>query len=144
MPISDDSRLSNAGLAGLAIAIGIVVALAATMFAMKLKEKNRSAEAYDYVVNLPSASEAEASLTNPEHPVLKIYVAEDGTYSVDEETLDEEALHKLIEERFNQAPGLRIAVRCHPDTKHLFLANVMAICRHVGVETRHIAVTTER
>ena len=41
-------------------------------------------------------------------------------------------------------PELKVLIRCDQDSKHLYLANVMSICRHVGVSKANIAVRTER
>jgi len=41
-------------------------------------------------------------------------------------------------------PDIKVLIRSDQDAKHLYLANVMSICRHVGVPRANIAVKTER
>jgi biopolymer transport protein ExbD len=47
-------------------------------------------------------------------------------------------------EEVEKKPELKVLIRCDKESKHLYLANVMSICRHVGVPEASIAVRTEK
>ena len=56
----------------------------------------------------------------------------------------EEALSKWMGAEVDKKPELKVLIRCDADSKHLYLANVMSICRHTGVPKMNIAVRTEK
>jgi biopolymer transport protein ExbD len=48
-----------------------------------------------------------------------------------------------MKEELGRKPDLKVMIRCDKESKHLHLANVMSICRHIGVLEANIAVRTE-
>ena len=54
----------------------------------------------------------------------------------------EEGLTKWINERFEKDPDLKVLIRCDKESKHLYLANILSICKYVGVKETHIKVKT--
>ena len=58
--------------------------------------------------------------------------------------VSEDELSKWMTEEVEKKPELKVLVRCDKESKHLYLANVMSICRSVGVPEANIAVRTEK
>ena len=48
-----------------------------------------------------------------------------------------------MKDEIGRKPELKVMIRCDKESKHLHLANVMSICRHIGVPEANIAVRTE-
>ena len=57
--------------------------------------------------------------------------------------MTEEQLSTWMEGEIERKPELKVMIRCDKESKHMHLANVMSICRHVGVPEANIAVRTE-
>ena len=55
-----------------------------------------------------------------------------------------EQVSEWLTAKVDKAPDLKVLIRCDIDTKHLYLANVLSICRHVGVPKANIAIKTEK
>ena len=58
--------------------------------------------------------------------------------------MTEEELSTWMDGEIKRKPEIKVLIRCDENSKHLHLANVMSICRHVGVPRANIAVRTER
>ena len=56
----------------------------------------------------------------------------------------EENITKWMADEVAKKPDIKVLIRSDQDAKHLYLANVMSICRHVGVPKANIAVKTEK
>jgi biopolymer transport protein ExbD len=56
----------------------------------------------------------------------------------------EEQISDWMKTEIEKKPDIKVLIRSDQDAKHLYLANVMSICRHVGVPRANIAVKTER
>ena len=54
----------------------------------------------------------------------------------------EEGLAKWMSEEFEKTPELKVLIRCHMVSKHLYLANILSICNYVGVPWANIAIKT--
>ena len=54
--------------------------------------------------------------------------------------MTEEQLSTWMEAEVKRKPELKVMIRGDKESKHLYLANVMTICRHVGVGKTNIAV----
>ena len=76
--------------------------------------------------------------------LIKINVRENGSYNVMGVQMTEEQLSQWMGQEIEKKPGMKVLVRCDENSKHLYLANVLSICRHVGVPKANIAVRTER
>ena len=100
-------------------------------------------EEVDHLVNLPTESRNQ-SLTQAKGNLIKVNIRENGAYLVMGTQMTEEQLSKWMEAETERKPGMKVLIRCDKESKHLHLANVMSICRHVGVPQANIAVRTER
>ena len=100
-------------------------------------------EEIDHLVNLPT-DKRNQSLTQSKGNLLKINIRENGAYLVMGTQMTEEQLSTWMEGEIKRKPELKVLIRCDENSKHLYLANVMSICRHVGVPKANIAVRTER
>jgi len=100
-------------------------------------------EEIDHLVKLPT-DKRNQSLTQSKGNLLKINIRENGAYLVMGTQMTEEQLSTWMEGEIKRKPELKVLIRCDENSKHLHLANVMSICRHVGVPKANIAVRTER
>jgi len=96
----------------------------------------------DVTVKLPDESRNQ-SLTQTAGNLIKVNIRHNGAYVVKGKLVTEEGLTKWMSEEFEKTPDLKVLIRCDKDSKHLYLANVMSICRHVGVPKANIAIKTE-
>jgi len=97
----------------------------------------------DVTVKLPDESRNQ-SLTQTAGNLIKVNIRHNGAYVVKGKLMTEEGLTKWMSEEFEKTPDLKVLIRCDKDSKHLYLANVMSICRHVGVPKANIAIKTEK
>ncbi len=97
----------------------------------------------DHLVELPADSRNQ-SLTQTVGNLIKVNIRHNGAMVVMGQQVTEEGLTKWMSEEFEKTPELKVLIRCHRDSKHLYLANVMSICHHVGVPEANIAVRTEK
>ena len=100
-------------------------------------------EEVDHLVNLPT-DKRNQSLSQAKGNLIKINIRENGSYLVMGTQMTEEQLSTWMEAELKRKPKIKVLIRCDENSKHLFLANVMSICRHVGVPKANIAVRTER
>ena len=97
----------------------------------------------EHIVKLPAESRNQP-LTQTAGNLIKLNIRDNGAYVVEGKLVTEEGLGKWISEEFEKTPDLKVLIRCDEDSKHLHLAKVMSICRHVGVPKVNIAVKTEK
>ena len=83
-------------------------------------------------------------LTQTAGNLIKISIRHNGAYVVEGKLVTEEGLTKWMSEEFEKKTDLKVLIRYDKDAKHLYLANVMSICRQVGVQKANIAVKTEQ
>jgi len=100
-------------------------------------------EEVDHLVNLPTEARNQ-SLTQTKGTLIKVNIRENGAYQVMGTQMTEEQLSEWMKGEIERKPGMKVLIRCDKESKHLHLANVMSICRHVGVPQANIAVRTER
>ncbi|HJM65239.1 MAG: hypothetical protein CMN05_11470 [Roseibacillus sp.] len=100
-------------------------------------------EEVDHLVKLPVESRNQ-SLTQTAGNLIKVNIRDKGEYVVMGQQVTEEDLTKWMAEEVEKKPELKVLIRCDKESKHLYLANVMSICRHVGVPEASIAVRTEK
>lgn len=99
-------------------------------------------EEVDHLVKLPS-DKRNQSLTQSKGNLIKVNIREHGEYIVMGAQMTEEELSKWMKEELGRKADLKVMIRCDKESKHLHLANVMSICRHIGVPEANIAVRTE-
>ena len=100
-------------------------------------------EEIDHMVNLPTDARNQ-SLTQSTDTLVKINIRKSGAYVVQGKQVTEEEIDKFMATELVKKPELKVLIRCDQDAKHLYLANIMSICRHVGVPRANIAVKTEQ
>lgn len=99
-------------------------------------------EEVDHLVKLPVESRNQ-SLTQTAGNLIKVNIRESGEFVVMGQQVTEEGLTKWMDGEVEKKPEIKVLVRCDKESKHLYLANVMSICRSVGVSEANIAVRTE-
>jgi biopolymer transport protein ExbD len=100
-------------------------------------------EEVDHLVKLPTETRNK-SLTQTAGNVVKINIRENGAFVVMGKQVTEEDLSKWMTREIEKKPDLKVQIRCDKESRHLHLANVMSICRFVGVPEAHIMVRTEQ
>jgi biopolymer transport protein ExbD len=100
-------------------------------------------EEIDHMVNLPTDARNQ-SLTQSTDTLVKINIRKSGAYVIQGKQVTEEEIDTFMETELQKKPELKVLIRCDQDAKHLYLANIMSICRHVGVPRANIAVKTEQ
>jgi biopolymer transport protein ExbD len=100
-------------------------------------------EEIDHMVNLPVDARNQ-SLTQSTGDLAKINIRENGSYVVMGQQFTEEQVSEWTKQQVDKKPDLKVLIRCDQDAKHLYLANVLSICRNVGVPKANIAVKTEK
>lgn len=100
-------------------------------------------EEIDHAVNLPVDARNQA-LTQSAGNLININIRKDGSYIVMGKQVTEENITKWMTDEVAKKPDIKVLIRSDQDAKHLYLANVMSICRHVGVPKANIAVKTEK
>ena len=100
-------------------------------------------EEVDHLVKLPGESRNQ-SLTQTAGNLIKVNIRDNGAYVVMGQAVTEEKLTEWMQEEREKKPEIKVLVRCDKESKHLYLANVMSICRFVGVPEANIAVRTEK
>ena len=100
-------------------------------------------EEIDHMVNLPVDAKNQ-SLTQSTGNLIKINIRKSGAYVLMGKQVTEEQISDWMSTEVEKKPDIKVLIRSDQDAKHLYLANVMSICRHVGVPRANIAVKTER
>ena len=97
----------------------------------------------EVTIKLPAESRNQP-LTQTAGNLIKVNIRHNGAYVVEGKLVTEEGLTKWMSEEFEKNPDFKVLIRCDKDSKHLYLANVMSICRQVGVQKSNIAVKTQQ
>ena len=100
-------------------------------------------EEIDHMVNLPVDAKNQ-SLTQSTGNLIKINIRKSGAYVLMGKQVTEDQNSDWMSTEVEKKPDIKVLIRSDQDAKHLYLANVMSICRHVGVPRANIAVKTER
>ena len=100
-------------------------------------------EEIDHMVNLPVDARNQ-SLTQSTGNLAKINIRKNGAYVLLGRQVTEEQISNWMTDQVDKKPDLKVLIRSDKEAKHLYLANVMSICRHVGVPRANIAVKTEQ
>ena len=97
----------------------------------------------DHLVKLP-VDVRNQTLTQSTGNLAKINIRENGSYVVMGQQFTEEQVSEWLTAKIDKTPDLKVLIRCDNDTKHLYLANLMSICRQVGIVKANIAIKTEK
>ena len=100
-------------------------------------------EEIDHLVKLPT-DKRNQSLTQSKGNLIKVNIRDNGAYIIMGQQMTEEQISTWMDAEVQRKPGIKVLIRCDKESKHLYLANVMSICRHVGVPQANIAVRTEK
>ena len=100
-------------------------------------------EEIDHMVNLPVDARNQ-SLTQSTGNLAKINIRENGSYVVMGQQFTEEQVSEWTKQQVDKKPDIKVLIRCDQDAKHLYLANVISICRSVGVPKANLAVKTAK
>ena len=95
----------------------------------------------DHLVDLP-IDERNQALSNKAGDVVKINIRQSGAYVVMDNPVSEEELESTMQQAVSERPGVKVLIRADKETKHLYVANVLSICKYVGVKDTHIMVRT--
>jgi biopolymer transport protein ExbD len=98
--------------------------------------------ARDHMVNLPVARNQ--TLTQSTSTLAKINIRPSGAYVVMGEPFTAEQVSEWLTAKVDKTPDLKVLIRCDKEAKHLYVANVISICRMLGVPKANIAVKTEQ
>ena len=100
-------------------------------------------EEIDHMVNLPVDSKNQ-SLTQSSGNLIKINIRKSGAYVLMGKQVTEEQISDWMKDEVEKKPDIKVLIRSDQDAKHLYLANVMSICRHVGaVSYTHLTLPTK-
>jgi biopolymer transport protein ExbD len=99
-------------------------------------------EEIDHEVTLPVDARNQ-SLTESTGDLININIRKSGAYVLMGRQMSEEEISEWMAAEIQRKPGIKVLIRCDQEAKHLYLANIMSICRHVGVPRANIALKTE-
>jgi len=84
------------------------------------------------------------SLTQSTGNLAKINIRKNGAYVILGKQVTEEQIQVWLTGEFEKKPDLKVLIRADREAKHLFLTNVISICRKVGLPRANIAVKTQQ
>lgn len=100
-------------------------------------------EEIDHQITLPVDARNQSN-TNSANALIKINIRESGAYIYMGRQVTEEQIDLALQQEVVKRPDVKVLIRCDQEAKHLYLANVMSICRYRGVAKANIAVKTDR
>ncbi len=95
----------------------------------------------DRRVDLP-VDQRNQALSNKAGDVVKINIRKSGAYVIMDKPVTEEMVETTMKEAVADRPNVKVLIRADKETKHLYLANILSICKFVGVKETHIMVKT--
>ena len=95
----------------------------------------------DHRVDLP-VDQRNQAMSNKAGDVVKINIRKSGAYVLMDKAVTEEMIEATMKEAVTNRPDVKVLVRADKESKHLYLANVLSICKFVGVKDTHIMVKT--
>ena len=95
----------------------------------------------DHRVDLP-VDQRNQALSNKAGDVVKVNIRQSGAYVVMDNPVSEEQLESTMKKAVEDRPEVKVLIRADKETKHLYVANVLSICKFVGVKESHIMVKT--
>ena len=95
----------------------------------------------DRRVELP-VDQRNQAMANKAGDVVKINIRKSGAYVIMGKPVTEEMVEKPMKDAVTKRPEVKVMIRVDKETMHLYLANVLSICKFVGVKDTHIMVKT--
>ena len=95
----------------------------------------------DRRVELP-VDQRNQAMANKAGDVVKINIRKSGAYVIMGKPVTEEMVEKTMKDAVIKRPEVKVMIRVDKETMHLYLANVLSICKFVGVKDTHIMVKT--
>ena len=95
----------------------------------------------DRRVELP-VDQRNQAMANKAGDVVKINIRKSGAYVIMGKPVTEEMVEKTMKDTVIKRPEGKVMIRVDKETMHLYLANVLSICKFVGVKDTHIMVKT--
>lgn len=95
----------------------------------------------DHRVDLP-VDQRNQALSNKAGDVVKVNIRKSGAYVVMDSPVSEEQLEETMKKAVEERSDVKVLIRADKETKHLYVANVLSICKFVGVKESHIMVKT--
>jgi biopolymer transport protein ExbD len=95
----------------------------------------------DHRVDLP-VDQRNQALANKAGDVVKVNIRKSGAYVVMDNPVSEEQLEATMQKAVDDRADVKVLIRADKETKHLYVANVLSICKFVGVKESHIMVKT--
>ena len=100
-------------------------------------------EEIDHMVNLPTDARNQ-SLTQSTDTLVKINIRKNGSFIIQGKQVTDDEIQTFMKTELQKKPELKVLVRCDQEAEHRFLADIMSVCRSVGVSRANIAVKTEQ
>jgi len=95
----------------------------------------------DRRVDLP-VDQRNQALSNKAGDVVKINIRKSGAYVIMDKPVTEEMVESTMKQAVTNRPEVKVLIRADKETKHLYVANILSICKFVGVKETHIMVKT--
>ena len=95
----------------------------------------------DRRVELP-VDQRNQAMANKAGDVVKINIRKSGAYVIMGKPVTEEMVEKTMKDAVTKRSEVKVMIRVDKETMHLYLANVLSICKFVGVKDTHIMVKT--
>ena len=95
----------------------------------------------DRRVDLP-VDQRNQALANKAGDIVKINIRKSGAYVIMNKPVSEEMVEKTMKEAVEKRPEVKVLIRADKETKQLYVANILSICKFVGVKETHIMVKT--
>jgi biopolymer transport protein ExbD len=95
----------------------------------------------DRRVDLP-VDQRNQALSNKAGDVVKINIRKSGAYVIMDKPVTEEMVESTMKQAVTNRPDVKVLIRADKETKHLYVANILSICKFVGVKETHIMVKT--
>lgn len=97
----------------------------------------------DRRVELP-VDQRNQAIANKAGDVVKINIRKSGQFVIMGKPATEEEVEKTMKTAVTQRPEVKVLIRADKESRHLYLANVLSICKFVGVKESHIMVKPEK
>ncbi len=95
----------------------------------------------DPLVDLP-VDQRNQALASKAGDVVKINIRKSGAYVIMNRAVTQEQVQDTMKKHVKNKPDVKVMIRADKESKHLYLANILSICKYVGVKETHIKVKT--
>jgi len=97
----------------------------------------------DRRVELP-VDQRNQAIANKAGDVVKINIRKSGQFVIMGKPATEEEVEKTMKNAVTKRPEVKVLIRADKESRHLYLANVLSICKFVRVKESHIMVKPEK